>query len=208
MGHFGAISHHNRFASGTQPALKETRMKKTLTALVAAAGVAAATAVSPTPADARCYGCGVGAGLVGGFVAGAIVGSAVASARPAYVVAPGPGYVVYSGELLLDAHAGLRCLRQHGWLARSPGRGLSVTSQEFAGATHASPPIRIDAVETGRGNASPLQTALSILGDLRCDPLGRPTSALAHQINPAGLWPAGSFSIGPIVSACRRARQR
>jgi hypothetical protein len=97
MGHFGAISHHNRFASGTQPALKETRMKKTLTALVAAAGVAAATAVSPTPADARCYGCGVGAGLVGGFVAGAIVGSAVASARPAYVVAPGPGYVVYSG---------------------------------------------------------------------------------------------------------------
>ena len=122
-------------------------MKKTLTALVAAAGVAAATAVSPTPADARCYGCGVGAGLVGGFVAGAIVGSAVASARPAYVVAPAPGYVVYTGyaaplpgpELLLDPHAGLRRLRQHGGLARSPGRGLSVTSQEFVGATHGSP---------------------------------------------------------------------
>ena len=71
-------------------------MKKTLTALVAAAGVAAATAVSPTPADARCYGCGVGAGLVGGFVAGAIVGSAVANSYgPAYVVQP--GYAVYPG---------------------------------------------------------------------------------------------------------------
>jgi hypothetical protein len=86
------------FASGTQPAPKETLMKKTLTALVAAAGVAVAlTAASPTPADARCYGCGVGAGLLGGFVAGAIVGSAVANAQPAYVVAPAPGYVVYSG---------------------------------------------------------------------------------------------------------------
>jgi len=72
-------------------------MKKTLTALGVAAGVAAATAVSPTPADARCFGCAVGAGLIGGFVAGAIVGSAVAGAQPAYVVAPGPGYVVYSG---------------------------------------------------------------------------------------------------------------
>jgi hypothetical protein len=75
-------------------------MKKTLIALVAAVGVAAATAVAPTPADARCYGCGVGAGLVGGFVAGALVGSAIANANagpPAYVVAPSPGYVVYAG---------------------------------------------------------------------------------------------------------------
>jgi hypothetical protein len=84
-------------ASGSQPALKETLMKKTLTVLFAAATLAVATAASPTTADARCYGCGVGAGLVGGFVAGAIVGSAIAGAGPAYVVAPGPGYVVYSG---------------------------------------------------------------------------------------------------------------
>jgi hypothetical protein len=70
-------------------------MKKTRTVLFAAATLAVATAASPTTADARCYGCGVGAGLLGGFVAGAIVGSALA--RPAYVVAPGPGYVVYSG---------------------------------------------------------------------------------------------------------------
>ena len=72
-------------------------MQKTLVALIAAATIAVATAASPTPADARCYGCGVGAGLVGGFVAGAIVGSALAGPRPAYVVAPGPGYVVYTG---------------------------------------------------------------------------------------------------------------
>jgi hypothetical protein len=72
-------------------------MKKTLTAFVAAAALTAATAATPTPADARCYGCGVGAGLVGGLVAGAIIGSAVASSRPAYVVAPGPGYVAYPG---------------------------------------------------------------------------------------------------------------
>jgi hypothetical protein len=75
----------------------ETLMKKTLTVLFAATTLALATAASPTPAAAGCYGCGVGAGLVGGFVAGAIVGSALAGPRPAYVVAPAPGYVVYSG---------------------------------------------------------------------------------------------------------------
>jgi hypothetical protein len=64
-------------------------MKKTLTVLFAASALALATAASPTPAAAGCYGCGVGAGLVGGFVAGAIVGSALA-------VAPAPGYVAYA----------------------------------------------------------------------------------------------------------------
>jgi hypothetical protein len=73
-------------------------MKKTLTVLVAAATLAGAATSLSTPADARCYGCALGAGLVGGFVAGAIVGSAAtAAAAPAYVVAPAPGYVVYSG---------------------------------------------------------------------------------------------------------------
>jgi hypothetical protein len=76
--------------------LKETLMKKTLTALAAAATVATAIAATPTPADARCFGCAVGAGVLGGFVAGVIVGNAVANAAPgpAYVAAPGPGYVV------------------------------------------------------------------------------------------------------------------
>jgi len=84
---------------------KETQMKKTFAALAAAATVATALAVAPTPADARCFGCGVAAGAVGGFVAGAIVGNAIANSAPApayvapapaYVVAPPPGYVVYS----------------------------------------------------------------------------------------------------------------
>ena len=66
-------------------------MKKTLVALAAAATVATAIAAAPTPADARCFGCAVGAGVLGGFVAGAIVGNAVANSQPAYVAAPGPG---------------------------------------------------------------------------------------------------------------------
>jgi hypothetical protein len=86
------------------PMLKETLMKKTLAALAAAATITAAVAATPSPADARCFGCAVGAGAVGGFVAGAIVGSAIANSAPApvyvapapYVAAAPPGYVVYS----------------------------------------------------------------------------------------------------------------
>src|SRR5262249_57764368 len=80
---------------GTPPTLKETLMKKTLVALATAATVATAIAATPTPADARCFGCAVGAGVLGGFVAGAIVGNAVANAAPPAYVAPAPGYVVY-----------------------------------------------------------------------------------------------------------------
>jgi hypothetical protein len=78
--------------------LKERLMKKTLVAFAAAATVATAIAVAPTPADARCFGCAVGAGVLGGFVAGAIVGNAIANSPPPapYVAAPPPGYVVYS----------------------------------------------------------------------------------------------------------------
>ena len=72
-------------------------MKKTLTALVLTASVAAATAVSPRPADAHCYGCGVGAGLLGGFVAGAIVGSALARPYPYAYYGPAPVYYGYYG---------------------------------------------------------------------------------------------------------------
>jgi hypothetical protein len=83
----------------------EMLMKKTLAAFAAAATIATVIAATPTPADARCWGCGVAAGAVGGFVAGAIVGNAIANAAPApayvapapaYVAAPPPGYVVYS----------------------------------------------------------------------------------------------------------------
>ena len=40
---------------------REDPMKKTILALAAAATIAAGALTTPTPADARCYGCGVGA---------------------------------------------------------------------------------------------------------------------------------------------------
>ena len=70
-------------------------MKKVLIALAAAATIAAGSLSAPTTAEARCYGCGVGAGIIGGLAAGAIIGGAVANSYPRY--APAPGYVVYEG---------------------------------------------------------------------------------------------------------------
>jgi hypothetical protein len=71
-------------------------MKKALIALATVATLATATVLVPAPAEARCYGCAVGAGVVGGLAAGAIIGSAIANSQPRYY-APAPGYVVYSG---------------------------------------------------------------------------------------------------------------
>jgi len=72
-------------------------MKKTLTALLAAATIAVSLAGSATDASAQ-RGGAFAAGLVGGLVGGAIIGSALSRpAYPAYVVAPAPGYVVYPG---------------------------------------------------------------------------------------------------------------
>jgi hypothetical protein len=71
-------------------------MKKAFVAIAAVATLAAATMSAPTPADAGCYGCGVGAGVAGGLIAGAIIGGAIANSQPRYY-APGPGYVVYDG---------------------------------------------------------------------------------------------------------------
>jgi len=71
-------------------------MKKAILAIAAAAVIAAGTLTAPTPADARCHGCGVGAGIAGGLIAGAIIGGAIANSHPRYY-APEPGYVVYEG---------------------------------------------------------------------------------------------------------------
>ncbi len=65
-------------------------MRKIGTALTAAAFIGATALATPTPADARCFGCAVGLGIIGG----AILGSAIANSRP-YAVEP--GYVVYPG---------------------------------------------------------------------------------------------------------------
>ena len=71
-------------------------MKKAFVAIAAAATLAAATMSAPTPADARCYGCAVGAGVAGGLIAGAVIGGAIANSQPRYY-APAPGYVAYEG---------------------------------------------------------------------------------------------------------------
>jgi len=65
-------------------------MKKTIFALAAATTLAIGTLSAPTTADARCYGCAVGAGVAAGVIGGAIIGGAIASSRPAY---GGPVYV-------------------------------------------------------------------------------------------------------------------
>ncbi len=69
-------------------------MRKALFAIAAAAALAAGTLIAPTTADARCYGCAVGAGVIGGLAAGAIIGGAIANSGPRYY-GPAPGYVVY-----------------------------------------------------------------------------------------------------------------
>jgi hypothetical protein len=71
-------------------------MQKTVLALVAATALGIATFGAPSPADARCHGCGVAAGVIGGIAAGAIIGGAIANSQPR-PYAPAPGYVVYEG---------------------------------------------------------------------------------------------------------------
>ncbi|HMJ40946.1 MAG TPA: hypothetical protein VK522_01495 [Pseudolabrys sp.] len=71
-------------------------MKKAIFAIAAAAVLAVGTLSTPTPAEARCNGCGVGAGIIGGLAAGAIIGGAIANSGPRYY-GPEPGYVVYDG---------------------------------------------------------------------------------------------------------------
>jgi len=71
-------------------------MKKTLLALATSA-VFAVAALAPSPADARCRGCGIAAGVLGGV----IIGGAIANAtRPSYAYPayqPAPGYMAYDG---------------------------------------------------------------------------------------------------------------
>ncbi len=68
-------------------------MKKTLTALVAAATIAVSLAASATDASAQRNGA-VAAGVAAGVVGGLLLGGAIANSRPAYVVEPAPVYVV------------------------------------------------------------------------------------------------------------------
>jgi hypothetical protein len=63
-------------------------MRKTITAIVATASIAAVALVTPKPAEARCLGCWAGAGI-----AAAIIGGAIAS--QAYGYGYGYGYPAY-----------------------------------------------------------------------------------------------------------------
>jgi hypothetical protein len=57
-------------------------MKKTMLALATVATMAVGTMSAPTTADARCYGCAVGAGVAAGVIGGAIIGGAIANSQP------------------------------------------------------------------------------------------------------------------------------
>ncbi len=67
-------------------------MKKAIFAVATAATLAVGSLSAPTPAEARCVGCAIGAGVV----AGAIIGGAIANSGPRYY-GPAPGYAVYEG---------------------------------------------------------------------------------------------------------------
>jgi hypothetical protein len=64
-------------------------MTKALTALTAAAAIAAAVSL-PTTAEAR--GGAIAAGVIGGLAAGAIIGGAAAGPHYGYGYGPGPYY--------------------------------------------------------------------------------------------------------------------
>lgn len=67
-------------------------MKTTVLAIAAAATLAATTALSPAPAEAR--GGRVAAGIIGGLAAGAIIGGIASNS---YAYGPGPGYAYGPG---------------------------------------------------------------------------------------------------------------
>jgi hypothetical protein len=66
-------------------------MRKTTLAIATAIALVGGAMSAPTTADARCYGCAVGAGVAAGIIGGAIIGGAIANSRP-YYYAPPPYY--------------------------------------------------------------------------------------------------------------------
>jgi hypothetical protein len=79
-------------------------MTKFLTVLAAGSALALTSVAAPTPADARCWGCGVAAGVIGGIAAGAIIAGAT---RPAYgYYGYGPAYAYDPGYAYAPAYDG------------------------------------------------------------------------------------------------------
>jgi hypothetical protein len=89
LGHF-ADGNGSALGAADRPC-KETAMKKTLTALVAAATIAGTLAMATTDASAQWRrGWGWGPGVAAGIIGGAIITGAILATRP-------QGYVVYQG---------------------------------------------------------------------------------------------------------------
>ena len=76
---------------------EESIMRKIMLTLVAAVSLTAATLAAPKPAEARCYGCWVGAGVAAGVLAGAAIANAGAYGAPAYYSGYGPYQPAYYG---------------------------------------------------------------------------------------------------------------
>lgn len=110
-------------------------MHKTLIALAAASSLGLATLAVPTTADARCFGCAVGAGIIGGIAAGALIGAAAANAPPpppvvygpppgayyapppgAYYAPPPPTYAVAPGPAYAELPPGCRIAKRRVWV--------------------------------------------------------------------------------------------
>ena len=71
----------------------EDAMRKTTTAIVAAASIAATAIATPKPAEARCLGCWIGAGIAAGVIGRALASQAYGYGYPAYGY--GYGYPAY-----------------------------------------------------------------------------------------------------------------
>jgi hypothetical protein len=94
-------------------------MKQTIIALAAAGTILAAAL--PSPAQARCYGCGVAAGAAVGVAAGALIGSAIAGPpAPVYVVPPPPppSAVYYEGAPVCHVERHRVWVNGFGWRYR------------------------------------------------------------------------------------------
>jgi hypothetical protein len=103
LAHSGLFHHRKLSALGATAGAKETLMKKTVPALLAATTIAVSLMASPNQASAGSGGA-FAAGLFGGLVGGAIIGSALAR--------PYPGYVAYSGAYASPPPPGCYWTRQ------------------------------------------------------------------------------------------------
>jgi len=66
-------------------------MRRSITAIVAAASFATAVIAAPKPAEAQCWGCWVGAGIAVGLIGSAMISSSYGGYGPYY------GYPAYYG---------------------------------------------------------------------------------------------------------------